>query len=453
MARWHRPDRRPPGVAGSLRSQLPTPPANRPRTLTSDDAACLWIPGFPLRCEEARRSDTVRRPLALLSPTDTRRLWQVSAAARRMGVRAGMTVSQAIGLCPVLSLTEPDPVHYDTVFSRLLLDLERVSPVIEPDGLGRVFVGVQGLERLYGGPVRQLALLARATAGAERVARGDGMPPDTERSWPNTARLGWARGKFLAWVAASRAAPGAPRVVAEADRGSFLAHQPVAVLPVSADMRRRLMQLGLKTLADVARLPESALVSQFGREGGLAWRLAHDRSVEPVVGRERPQPIVAALDLPLPTADGLLLAHALRRLTERALAHPRRTGWRILGVRARALLEHGASWMTDVTLKDPSADPARIADPLIARLQNTPPSGAVERLAVEFVDFAPGTGTLQLFARDAASTARAGQRDALHAAVREIQQRFKRSRLFHIVEVQPWSRLPERRYALIDFEP
>jgi hypothetical protein len=31
--------------------------------------------------------------------------------------------------------------------------------------------------------------------------------------------------------------------------------------------------------------------------------------------------------------------------------------------------------------------------------------------------------------------------------------RVKRAVLYHIIEVQPWSRLPERRYALIDYEP
>jgi hypothetical protein len=31
--------------------------------------------------------------------------------------------------------------------------------------------------------------------------------------------------------------------------------------------------------------------------------------------------------------------------------------------------------------------------------------------------------------------------------------RIPRSCLYHVIEVQPWSRLPERRYALIDFEP
>jgi hypothetical protein len=29
----------------------------------------------------------------------------------------------------------------------------------------------------------------------------------------------------------------------------------------------------------------------------------------------------------------------------------------------------------------------------------------------------------------------------------------RRSYLSHIIEVQPWSRLPERRYALIDYVP
>jgi len=25
--------------------------------------------------------------------------------------------------------------------------------------------------------------------------------------------------------------------------------------------------------------------------------------------------------------------------------------------------------------------------------------------------------------------------------------------LYHVIAVQPWSRIPERRYALIDYEP
>ena len=79
--------------------------------------------------------------------------------------------------------------------------------------------------------------------------------------------------------------------------------------------------------------------------------------------------------------------------------------------------------------------------------------GAVgQRLAVEFTGFAPGTAELQLFARDASAAARAGRRRALRHAAEEIQLRLHRTMLHHVIEVQPWSRIPERRYALIDFE-
>src|SRR5213082_2201376 len=81
------------------------------------------------------------RPSALVAPDDTRRVWQVSPLARHAGVKPGMTVSQAIGLCHTLLLCEADPVYYDEQFARLLSALGAVSPVIEAPELGRVFVG------------------------------------------------------------------------------------------------------------------------------------------------------------------------------------------------------------------------------------------------------------------------------------------------------------------------
>jgi hypothetical protein len=206
-------------------------------------------------------------------------------------------------------------------------------------------------------------------------------------------------------------------IVPDGQRTSFLATQSVAALPIEADTHHRLWQLGIKTLGNVAKLPEEALVSQFGSEGRRAWLLASGITDDPVVGRPRPEPIVAALDYLTPVADRGMLAHAVGLLIDRALEHPRRTGWRVHTARVQATLENGASWMVEATLKDPSADRERIAAPLRARLETSPPVGAVDHLAVEFTEFARGTDELQLFARDAQSSARAGRRCALRAAV------------------------------------
>jgi len=411
------------------------------RSSTSSLAACVWIPLFPLRCEEARHEGLAAHTTALLAPDTTRKLWLVSSLARHAGVKPGMTVSQAIGLCPTLRLIEPDPVHYDDCFSRLLAALNEVSPVVEPGELGLAYLGCDGLEGIYGGPAKVVEAIRRTS---------------------HAARVGWGIGKFTAWVAASRAKPGEAVIVPVGAEKKFLASQPISVLPLDSDTHRRLRQLGIRTLGALAALPEEAVTAQFGALGRRLWRLAAGRIVEPVAGRVAPEPIVAALTFFTPVGERELLAHALDQLIARALKHPRRIGWRVHALRLRADLESdqmdsstNRSWLVNVLLKDPTADAERIAAPLKTRLEQSPPTGGVERLVLEFTAFAPGTTELQLFARDAQAAARAGQQRALRHAAREVRLRVRggRASLYHVIEVQPWSRLPERRYALIDYEP
>ncbi len=421
--------------------------------LASDTAACCWIPLFALRSELARRPELASHPVALVAPDTARtpRVWQVAPLARRAGVKPGMTVSQAIGLCPALKLCEPDPVHYDEQFARLVTALVTVSPVVEPVELGRAYVGTDGLQGIYGGPERIVEEMQLRIADCG-LRIGSSSIESAIRNPQSEIRVGWGRGKFISWVAATRAKPGEGVIVPVGGEAKFLASQPLAVLPLDPDTHRRLRQLGVKTLGALVALPEEAVVSQFGRAGRRLWRLAAGLVSEPVVGRVVHEPIVAALTFFTPVGERDLLAHALDKLVDRALGDPRRSGWRVQVVRVRAELEHGASWLVTATLKDPSATREHIAAPLKTQLERSPPVGAVERLVVEFTAFAPGTAELQLFAHDASAAARAGRRRALQGAAREIALRIRRPMLYHVIEVQPWSRLPERRYALIDFE-
>ncbi len=351
-------------------------------------------------------------------------------------------------------------MHYDEQFSQIVTALVTVSPVVEPVELGRAYVGTDGLERLYGSQqqIVEEIQMRSAECGMRNFSEGSFAPRASNvhsalRIPHSALRVGWGRGKFVAWVAATRAKPGETVLVPAGREATFLASQPLAVLPLDPDTHRRLLQLGVKTLGALVALPEEAVVSQFGGAGRQLWRLAAGLVAEPVVGRIVPEPIVAALTFFTPVGERDLLAHALDKLVDRALGDPRRSGWRVQVVRVHAELEHGASWLAAATLKDPSATRERIAAPLKTQLERSPPAGAVERLVVEFTAFTPGTAELQLFTRDAGAAARAGRRRALQSAAREIALRIRRPMLYHIIEVQPWSRLPERRYALIDYEP
>src|SRR5205809_452542 len=188
------------------------------RRPTSSLAACVWIPLFPLRCEEARHEGLAAYPTALLAPDTTRKLWQVSSLARHVGVKPGMTVSQAIGLCPTLRLIEPDPIHYDERFAHLLSALSEVSPVVEPGELGLAYVGADGLEGIYGSPLTIIEAIRQSVRPSDR----------------STVRLGWGVGKFTAWVAASRARPSEAIVLPAGAEQKFLAPQPIAVLPLDS---------------------------------------------------------------------------------------------------------------------------------------------------------------------------------------------------------------------------
>jgi len=134
--------------------------------------------------------------------------------------------------------------------------------------------------------------------------------------------------------------------------------------------------------------------------------------------------------------------------------HPRRIGLaRCHAVRLRAGLEGGGSWLATHLLKDPTADAASIGAPLKTRLEQFTAHRRRRAARARVHRVRPRTAELQLFARDAQAAARAGQQRALQSAAREIRMRVQRACLYHVIEVQPWSRLPERRYALIDYEP
>ena len=83
---------------------------------------------------------------------------------------------------------------------------------------------------------------------------------------------------------------------------------------------------------------------------------------------------------------------------------------------------------------------------LIEPLQLAAP---VEEMSLEFIGLTGETGKQRslLFAEQAR------RRAQLLAALRQLKAQFGgESQVAKVVEVEPWSRIPERRYALIDYD-
>jgi DNA polymerase-4/protein ImuB len=112
-------------------------------------------------------------------------------------------------------------------------------------------------------------------------------------------------------------------------------------------------------------------------------------------------------------------------------------------------------------LKEPSGDHARLVFLLRSRMALSPPTRAVQALALEFTRFGPPSTQEDLFDRDEVAGRSSEGRTlqggsipgALRSAVRELKLRLGHSPLYRVVELDPWSRIPERRHALLNFDP
>lgn len=411
----------------------------------SRSALCIWLPTFELRLELVRTPELDGTSVALLAPGSGGRksVWQVSGRAHDSGVRPGQLVSRAVALCPGITLLEPDPAHYEAAGAAITRALSRVTPIVEPGGIGRIFLGMDGLVRLLGAPSRQVGHALRALYEV--------LPARIVAS----VRVGMAPGKFGAWIAAASAGAGDSVIVPKDGLAAFLASKPVRALPLDERIVSRLERLGVTTLGGLRRFPAPALVSQFGADGAKALGWASGRRIDPVRPLFRPRPIRAVLDFPEPAGVEGTLHAAIDRLIEIAVSRPERHGRGVTELRVRAHLEGGGSWIAKAVLREPTAELSRMGSPLKARFALSPPPRAVESLVLELTGFGAPNAQTELFApaRGGRALARGEPPKALGDAARELRLRLGHPPLYRVVEVEPWSRVPERRHALLNFDP
>lgn len=353
-----------------------------------------------------------------------------SPAAESSGVRPGQKLREAVAFCPTLAVLEERPARYQAQAEAILGALEQVAFTVEPEAQGVVYIDVGELRSCYQGDVA--AIIA---------ALLDCAPPAL------APRLGVAPGRFPALLAARAAPAGGSLVVSEDELSGFLAGQPVESLPVSPEMLRRLRQLRLRTLGELGTLPRSAIAAQFGPDGALAWELTHGGAGSALVSRPRFVQVVEWLRLETPLVSRQAILAAWEQTLSRALRQPAFSGHAARQSELRGVTERGGHWERAVTFKEPLADSRRIWAALRPVLDQAQFPGPLSELAVELRGLTGAQGT-QMALPDARSTMRA----RLEEALRQLKARYGYCPVGRVVEMEPWSRIPERRLALIDFD-
>ncbi|MEO8410199.1 MAG: DNA polymerase Y family protein, partial [Propionivibrio sp.] len=290
-------------------------------------------------------------------------------AARQAGIARGTGAAAARMLVPAIALIDRDRQREIAALHRLACWAGSLTPRISltPDTL---LLEIGGCLRLFGG-------LEKLVAAAQDGIQAQGF----------SARIAAAPTPLGAeWLA--RSATAALCRDAEALRRQ-LAALPIGLLPDQA--AATLARFGLRTLADVRRLPSGDLARRIGSESLQALARAFGELPDPRVDFVFPERFALSLQLPAAVENAGTLLFAARRLTA-ALA-----GWlavRQAGVReiTLRLQQRQAESLLLLQFADPTADAGRFERVLRERLENTSLDAPVEALRLEatHVDALPG---------------------------------------------------------------
>lgn len=394
--------------------------------------ACLRIPHMALRIALLDQPELDGLPLILSNPESGRAVViDATDEATTKGVRPGLTLREASALCPDSIVMMPNPALEDHVSQEILTQLEMISPLVEADEQeqGCWYIDLTGLDRHF----------PTTTAATERIIAS--VPTIL------SARAGVATTKFTARVASGIAKSGKVRSVRKEDEQRFLAHAPVSCLPFPPEMTHQLHRLGLITLGAVAALPAPKLAARFGPDGHLAWELASGIDRRIVVQRPREEIIVEELTMPVPATSREMLMIGLRQLVHRAFSQRVLKGRQARQVTLLARIENRQSWERTMVLKEPSGA-SHLITALDLRLQALEMPGPVEAVSLHISGIVNEIAHQQVL-----PTLRPRHFPPITEAIHQLKQRYGLSPLFRVVEVEPWSRIPERRHALITFEP
>ena len=239
----------------------------------------MWFPQWPVQRIFRAQPELDGRPLGLTIATARGLQIRVcSPLARTQGIRPGMSLAEARGVCSRLVVAPFDPAADRERLRVLAVDLQRFTPLagLEPGaelhrGIGFQPVGISndystgwkpmpqqqpesilldmtGSENLFGGEeslLRQVIAQVGQQGYSVRVAAGE------------TVGATWA---------VSHYGPEPVTQIPPGGAAAFLDALPPQALRLSPKVLEQFSTLGLKTIAALRKLPRSTLPARFGPE-------------------------------------------------------------------------------------------------------------------------------------------------------------------------------------------
>ena len=231
-----------------------------PRTILHID-----LDAFYCAVEETRNPELRGKAFAVGGKPEERGVVaSCSYAARRMGVRSAMPMGKALRLCPGLLIVSTRHGLYSEVSRQVMERLHDLTPLVEQISIDEAFLDISDLP---GAPESIAHKLQSRIRDELQLPCSIGIASNKM-----VAKIATEVGKSLALSEIKAKGevkpPNAMTIVPIGEEAVFLAPLPAEMLwGVGPKTSARLTELGIHTIGDIAKWPESEMIRMFGENG------------------------------------------------------------------------------------------------------------------------------------------------------------------------------------------
>jgi DNA polymerase-4 len=343
--------------------------------------------------------------------------------ARAFGVHGGMRMVDARSRCPQLIEVDGTFGAYSEYSKKVFGVFESYTPGVEPLSIDEAFLDVTGSIHLFGSPA-EIADMIRA---------------DVHRETGLAVSVGASTRKFLSKIASQVAKPDGVIVIEPGEELEFLHPLPVSYLwGVGPVTKRKLNELGIETIGDIANTPHDALVAMLGSGAALhLGALAHNQDPRGVSRTRRAKSVGAQSAVRSQRRSLEELVPILHRLTDRVAARLRKKDMSARTVTVRIRFGDLSAVTRSATIATPTASTQPIVDiatRLVEKVLDEYPKYEISLVGVSASGLGVDEPHQLAFGVDASTsggTPKELEFEALDDSVDELRRKYGRSVITH----------------------
>ncbi len=229
---------------------------------------------FFISCEMANKPELKGQPAAVAGNPKNRSgiILAANYDARAFGVKTTMLIHEALKLCPGLILVPPTHNLYARKSREVMEILSRYTPVLQQNSIDEAWLDLTGCDLLFGEP---LAIAGR-------------IMDDIRNELDLWCSIGISDNKFLAKMASERKKPLGITELWKKDIKRILWPLNVREMyGVGKQTEKRLNEIGIMTIGDLACCDANILTNAFGKYGNELKKLANGIDTSPVTANPK----------------------------------------------------------------------------------------------------------------------------------------------------------------------